>query len=404
MASPTPPAGTAAATEERPASAQTLSVGLGERSYPIVIGAGLIDSVALLARHVPHRDVLVVTNTVVGPLYAARLERTLAEAVPGRRVVRAVLPDGEQHKSLASAGRLFDVLIGNRFGRDAAVVALGGGVIGDLAGFVAACYQRGVDLIQVPTTLLAHVDSSVGGKTAVNHPGGKNLIGAFHQPRAVIADTRLLASLPPRELSAGLAEVIKYGLICDAAFLDWLEEHLEALRAQDPAALAHAIRRCCEIKAQIVARDEREHGERALLNLGHTFGHAIESATGYEQWLHGEAVAVGLLMAADLSRRLGQVSDAELARLRTLVARAGLPVSAPAIGAARALDYMRVDKKVKAGRVRLVLLQGLAHALLSADYPDAALAETLTDWFEAPLPPARADAASAEPAPAGARR
>lgn len=382
MGSPISSSTTAAAATDNSPQAQMLSVGLGERSYPILIGAGLIDSTALLARHVPYRDVLLVTNTVVGPLYAQRLEAALARALPGRRVVRAVLPDGEQHKSLTSAGRLFDVLIGNRFGRDAAVLALGGGVVGDLAGFVAACYQRGIDLVQVPTTLLAHVDSSVGGKTAVNHPGGKNLIGAFHQPRAVIADTQLLASLPPRELSAGLAEVIKYGLICDAAFFEWLECHIEALRALDAAALSHAIHRSCEIKAQIVARDEREQGERALLNLGHTFGHAIESATGYQQWLHGEAVALGLLMAADLSHRLGQVSAAELARLRSLVARAGLPVRAPPIGAARALEYMRVDKKVKAGRVRLVLMQGIGRALLSADYPDMALETTLSEWFD----------------------
>ena len=382
MASPISPATTSAAVADAPPPVQTLSVGLGERSYSIVIGAGLIDSAELLAQHVPHRDVLVVTNTVVGPLYAQRLEATLTRGLPGRRVVRAVLPDGEQHKSLESAGRLFDVLIGNRFGRDAAVLALGGGVVGDIAGFVAACYQRGIDLVQAPTTLLAHVDSSVGGKTAVNHPGGKNLIGAFHQPRGVVADTQLLSSLPPRELSAGLAEVIKYGLICDAAFFGWLESHIEALRALDAAALSYAIRRCCEIKAKIVARDEREQGERALLNLGHTFGHAIESATGYTQWLHGEAVAVGLLMAADLSRRLGQVSAAELARLRSLLARAGLPVRAPPIGAARALEYMRVDKKVKAGRVRLILMQGIGHATLSADYPDAALAATLSAWFD----------------------
>ena len=382
MGSPISSSTTAATATDNAPQAQMLSVGLGERSYPILIGANLIDSTELLARHVPYRDVLLVTNTVVAPLYAQRVETALARALPGRRVVRAVLPDGEQHKSLASAGRLFDVLIGNRFGRDAAVLALGGGVVGDLAGFVAACYQRGIDLVQMPTTLLAHVDSSVGGKTAVNHPGGKNLIGAFHQPRAVIADTQLLASLPPRELSAGLAEVIKYGLICDVAFFEWLESHIEALRALDPSALAHAIHRSCEIKAQVVARDEREQGERALLNFGHTFGHAIESATGYQQWLHGEAVALGLLMAADLSRRLGQVSTAELARLRSLLLRAGLPVSAPSIGAARALEYMRVDKKVKAGRVRLVLMQGIGHALLSADYPDAALEATLSAWFD----------------------
>ena len=372
----------AAAVSSPPA--QTLTVGLGDRSYPVVIGTGLIDSADLLAPHIPYRDVLLVSNTVVAPLYARRLESALLRALPGRRVVQAVLPDGEQHKSLESAGRVFDVLIGNRFGRDAAVIALGGGVVGDLAGFVAACYQRGIDLVQVPTTLLAHVDSSVGGKTAVNHPGGKNLIGAFHQPRAVIADTELLGTLPARELSAGLAEVIKYGLICDPAFFDWLEIKVEALRALDAAALAHAIRRCCEIKAQIVARDEREQGERALLNLGHTFGHAIESATGYTQWLHGEAVAVGMLIAADFSVRLGQVPSSQLARLRSLLERAGLPVQAPAIGAMRALEYMRVDKKVKAGRVRLVLLQGFGRAALSADYPDDVLHATLSAWFDPP--------------------
>jgi 3-dehydroquinate synthase len=381
MGSPTPLPGSAIAAARAPDPLQTLVVGLGERSYPILIGARLIGSADLWAMHVPHRDVLVVSNTIVAPLYAERLEGAL-RASPGRRVVRAVLPDGEQHKTLQSAGRLFDVLIGNRFARDAAVLALGGGVIGDLAGFVAACYQRGVDLIQVPTTLLAHVDSSVGGKTAVNHPAGKNMIGAFHQPRVVIADTQLLSSLPPRELSAGLAEVIKYGLISEPTFLGWLEANIEALRALEPAALAHAIGTCCQIKARIVAADEREHGERALLNLGHTFGHAIESATGYQQWLHGEAVGVGMLMAADLSRRLGHISAAELARLRLLLQRAGLPIQAPAIGAARALDYMRVDKKVKGGRLRLVLLETLGRAVLTADYPDAELEATLRAWFE----------------------
>ncbi len=381
MGSPTSSFDIVPAAAPAPGPLQTLQVGLGERSYPILIGSRLIGCTDVLARYVPHRDVLLVTNTIVATLYAERLEAAL-RAASGRRVVRVVLPDGEQHKTLQSAARVFDVLIGNRFGRDAAVLALGGGVIGDLAGFVAACYQRGVDLIQVPTTLLADVDSSVGGKTAVNHPAGKNMIGAFHQPRAVIVDTELLSSLPARELSAGLAEVIKYGLICDAAFLSWLEEHIDALRAREPAALAHAIRTCCEIKARIVAADEREHGERALLNLGHTFGHAIESATGYQQWLHGEAVAVGMLMAADLSCRLGHIHAAEISRLRALLQRAGLPVQAPAIGALRALDYMRVDKKVKAGRVRLVLLQAVGHAVLSADYADAALEATLRSWFE----------------------
>jgi 3-dehydroquinate synthase len=359
---------------------QTLTVQLGARSYPILIGAGLISSRELLTQHLPHlrqRDVLLVTNTVVGPLYAHAIKQSL----PAQRIVEVVIPDGEQHKTLENAARLFDVLIANRFGRDALVLALGGGVVGDLAGFVAACYQRGVPLVQVPTTLLAQVDSSVGGKTAVNHPGGKNLIGAFHQPQAVIADTAVLASLPQRELAAGLAEVIKYGLMRDAAFFDWLEQHIDALRAREPEALAHAIRRSCEIKAEVVSHDEREQGERALLNLGHTFGHAIESATGYREWLHGEAVGTGLLIAADLSQRLGQLSPTAVARVRALLERAGLPVTAPALGAQRVLECMRIDKKVQAGRVRLVLLQGIGRALLSADYPDGLLQQTLVAHF-----------------------
>lgn len=382
---------TATPDPSSPAAPAVLQVALGERSYPILIGSGLVRSSELLARYVPHRDILLVTNTVVAPLYADALEQALADAPlsgsgkgahAARRIVRVVLPDGEQHKTLASAGRLFDVLVANRFGRDALVLALGGGVVGDLAGFVAACYQRGVDLVQVPTTLLAHVDSAVGGKTAVNHPGGKNLIGAFHQPRAVIADTELLRTLPDRELCAGLAEVIKYGVIRDAGFFAWIEANLEALLAREPAALAHAIRRSCEIKAEIVGRDEREHGERALLNLGHTFGHAIESASGYVGTLHGEAVAVGLLIATDMACRLGLADAALLSRLRSLLERARLPVLAPPIGAQRALEYMRIDKKVQAGRVRLVLPVGLGDATVTADYPDAALAQTLSAWFE----------------------
>ena len=366
-----------------PPATQTLTVQLGERSYPILIGSGLTRSRELLATHIPHRDVLLVSNTVVAPLYAAPLREALTQALPGRRIVEVILPDGEQHKTLATASRVFDVLMANRFGRDAVVVALGGGVVGDLAGFVAACYQRGIDLVQVPTTLLAHVDSSVGGKTAVNHPGGKNMIGAFHQPGAVVADTDLLASLPERELCAGLAEIIKYGLICDAAFFAWIEANVDALLNREPLALAYAIRRSCEIKAQIVGRDEREHGERALLNLGHTFGHAIEAATGYVEWLHGEAVGTGLLIAADLSHRLGWVDGALLERLRSLLARAHLPLVAPRIGAARALDYMRSDKKVQGGRVRLVLLSGLGDAAITGDYPDALLEQTLAAYFGA---------------------
>lgn len=357
---------------------QTLSVNLGERSYPILIGSGLLQSAAA-ASHIPAGEVLLVSNTVVGPLYAERLKR----ALPGRRIIELILPDGEQHKTLSSASRMFDVMIANRLGRDAVVVALGGGVIGDLAGFVAACYQRGVNFVQVPSTLLADVDSSVGGKTAVNHPGGKNMIGAFHQPRAVIIDTDLLVSLPARELRAGLAEVIKYGLIWDGAFFDWLEAHVAELLARDPAALEYAIHRSCQIKAEIVSHDEREQGERALLNLGHTFGHAIEAATGYVEWLHGEAVGLGLVLAADLSQRLGLLDAADLRRLVALLKRAGLPVDAPRIGAERAFDYMRIDKKVKSGRVRLVLLHGIGTAVMTGDYSDSALQGTLAAHFSA---------------------
>jgi len=356
---------------------QTLNVSLGERSYPILIGSNLLQSQTLLAAHIPAGDVLLVSNTVVAPLYAERVRR----ALPGRRMIDVILPDGESHKSLASASRIFDVMIANRIGRDAVVAALGGGVVGDLAGFVAACYQRGIDFVQLPTTLLADVDSAVGGKTAVNHPGGKNMIGAFHQPRAVIIDTDVLVSLPARELRAGLAEVIKYGLIRDAIFFEWLESHIDALLARDPLALTHAIARSCAIKAEIVSRDEREQGERALLNLGHTFGHAIEAATGYVEWLHGEAVAMGLVVAADLSQRLGQLDARDLRRLVALLERAGLPVQAPQIGAERLFDYMRVDKKVKTGRVRLVLLRGIGAAVMSSDYPDAVLSGTLAAHF-----------------------
>jgi 3-dehydroquinate synthase len=358
---------------------QTLTVGLGERSYPILIGAQLLRSAQHISARIPGHDLLLVSNAIVAPLYLARLKRSLGE----RRCVEVILPDGEQYKTLEYASRVLDVCVANRLGRDATVVALGGGVVGDLAGFVAACYQRGVAYVQVPTTLLAQVDSSIGGKTAVNHAGGKNLIGAFHQPVAVVSDTELLSSLPERELRAGLAEVIKYALIRDAAFFDWLEAHIGQLLEREQGALEHAIYRSCQIKAQIVARDEREQGERALLNLGHTFGHAIEAATGYVEWLHGEAVGVGLVLAADLSRRMGQLEPAVFDRLVALLQRAGLPVDAPPIGAERALDYMRIDKKVKAGRVRLVLLKGLGAAELSADYSDNALRETLVARFGA---------------------
>ena len=358
---------------------ERLGIDLGERAYPILVGPGLLDDAALLGELVTARDVLIVTNTTVGPLYLGRLERALA----GKRLGAVVLPDGEQYKTLDTLARVFDALVERRMNRDACVAALGGGVVGDLAGFAAACYQRGVDYVQVPTTLLAQVDSSVGGKTGVNHPGGKNLIGAFHQPRAVVADTTTLGTLPPRELRAGLAEVIKYGLVADAGFLDWIEAHLEALLGLEAAALAHAIRRCCEIKAAIVADDEREHGRRALLNLGHTFGHAIETATGYGEWLHGEAVGAGMLMAADLSCRLGWLRHEDVERVRALLARAGLPVAAPRIGAVRALELMGMDKKVLAGRLRLVLMRSLGEGVVEGDYPADALRATLAAHFGA---------------------
>ncbi len=352
---------------------ETLRVELGSRSYPILIGQGLLGERALFEQHVRARDLLVVTNTIVAPLYLDTLEASLQP----RRVVATVLPDGESHKTLTSVARILDVLVANRFGRDCAVMALGGGVVGDMAGFAAATYQRGVAFAQVPTTLLAQVDSSVGGKTGVNHPGGKNLLGAFHQPVVVVADTRTLATLPARELRAGLAEVIKYGLICDAGFFAWLEAHIDSLLAGDAAALAYVVRRSCEIKAQIVARDEREQGDRALLNLGHTFGHAVESATGYTEWLHGEAIGAGLVMAAGMSRESGLLTAEELERVTRLIARAGLPVHVSNVTPATALEHMRIDKKVQSGRIRLVLLRGIGSAFVTGDYAEPALSRTL---------------------------
>lgn len=354
------------------APVHTLNVELGTRSYPILIDAGLLGRADSFA-HLTARDVLVVSNSTVAPLYMEPLRRSLGS----RRVVEITLPDGESHKTLANVSRVLDVLVANRFARDCAVLALGGGVVGDLAGFAAACYQRGVALVQVPTTLLAQVDSAVGGKTGVNHVGGKNLVGAFHQPQLVVCDTATLATLPARELRAGLAEVIKYGLICDAGLIGWLEEHLAQLLDKRPEALAHVILRSCVIKAAMVGRDEREHGERALLNLGHTFGHAIESATSYQQWLHGEAVGAGLAMAATMSRECGLLSAADAERVRRLVELAGLPTQVPAVTPAQMLSHMRIDKKVLGGRLRLVLLRRLGEAFITADYPPEALLRTL---------------------------
>jgi 3-dehydroquinate synthase len=304
---------------------KTLYVELGDRRYPIYIGPGLLDRPELLRPHIPGRQVLVVSNTTVAPLY---LERTCA-ALTGLRHEAVILPDGEQYKTLAVLDEVFTALLRHRFDRNCTIVALGGGVVGDMAGFAAACYQRGVHFIQIPTTLLAQVDSSVGGKTGVNHPLGKNMIGAFYQPRCVLADTDTIATLPDRELSAGLAEVIKYGLIRDLPFLEWLEAHLEALLAREAGALSEAIERSCRNKAEIVAADEREAGERALLNLGHTFGHAIETGAGYGVWLHGEAVAAGMALAADLSARLGWLSGEQVGRILALLERAHLPLAPP---------------------------------------------------------------------------
>jgi 3-dehydroquinate synthase len=355
----------------------TLEVTLGDRSYPILIGGGLLLQPDLIRQHIPARDVLIVSNTTVAPLYLPQV----ASALNQSRVVEAILPDGEAHKTLATVARILDVLVANHFGRDCTVVALGGGVVGDMAGFAASCYQRGVSYVQVPTTLLAQVDSSVGGKTGVNHPGGKNLIGAFHQPAAVLADTATLTTLPLRELRAGLAEIIKYGLICDATFFHWLEAHLDALLASDPAAFEFVIERSCEIKAQIVGRDEREQGDRALLNLGHTFGHAIEAATHYTQYLHGEAVGAGLLMAAAMSHESGLMSASDVDRLRRLLERAGLPVKILGVSPESALDHMRIDKKVQKGRMRLVLLRAIGDSFVTADYPEPALQRTLAAYF-----------------------
>jgi 3-dehydroquinate synthase len=359
---------------------QKLSVELGERSYPILIGEGLLAQPDIVAPLVGPRDVAIITNTIVGPLYLDALHDSLGRQA-SRRVVEVVLPDGEAHKTLESVSRILDVLVTNRLGRDATVVALGGGVVGDMAGFAAACYQRGVEFVQVPTTLLAQVDSSVGGKTGVNHAGGKNLIGAFHQPRAVITDTRTLRTLPDRELRAGMAEVIKCALICDEPFFTWLEQSAARVLDRDPAALAHAIRRSCEIKAAIVGRDEREQGDRALLNLGHTFGHAIETATGYSRWLHGEAVGAGLLMAATMSQRAGWMDAAQVDRLARLLERTGLPTAATEVAGSVALDHMRIDKKVKAGKLRFVLLKSIGQAFVTGDYPEQALDATLQAHF-----------------------
>jgi 3-dehydroquinate synthase len=351
-----------------------LTVDLGARSYPIWIGAGLLDDAARWREAVRGRHVLLVSDENVAPLYAARV----SAALPDGRHSSLIFPPGEAHKTLASCSAIFDQLAGMGASRDATIVALGGGVIGDMAGFAAACWMRGIAFVQVPTTLLAMVDSSVGGKTAVDLPQGKNLVGAFHQPRAVIIDTATLGTLADRELRSGLAEVVKYGALGDAEFFAWLEQNIDALRGREPNALARAIQTSCAAKAGIVARDETEQGERALLNFGHTFGHALETAAGYGTLLHGEAIAIGMVLAARLSARLQRAGAGDAARLRTLLQRCGLPTSLPAgVEVQRLLDLMRLDKKNLSGRLRLVLWRGVGRAEIVPDVDESAVAELL---------------------------
>ena len=344
---------------------QTLYVELGERRYPIFIGSDL-DPKALLEPYIQGRQVMIVSNETIAPLYLARYVAAI-EAL-GKTVATCILPDGEKYKNIEHLNLIFDALLASGFNRDCTVLALGGGVIGDMAGFASACFQRGVYFIQVPTTLLSQVDSSVGGKTGINHPLGKNMIGAFQQPQVVLADMSQLKTLPPRELSAGLAEVIKYALLGDADFLAWLEQHMDALVQGDEAALAEAVYRSCAHKARIVANDEKEQGERALLNLGHTFGHAIESYLGYGEWLHGEAVATGMVMAADLSQRMGWISAEDLARTKNIIQRANLPIVCPQIPLDDFLAYMAHDKKVLNGQLRLVLMQAVGQAIITKTF------------------------------------
>ncbi len=353
---------------------QTLHVDLGDRSYPIYIGSGLLGSPELVAPHVRGSQVMIVSNETVAPLYLEKTQQMFA----GFRTEAVILPDGEQYKTLAVWETIFDALLSKRFDRRCTLVALGGGVVGDMTGFAAASYQRGVDFIQIPTTLLSQVDSSVGGKTGVNHPLGKNMIGAFHQPQCVVADTATLDTLDDRQLSAGMAEVIKYGLINDLPFFEWLESNMAALRRRDPAALAYAIARSCQDKADIVAADEKESGQRALLNLGHTFGHAIETGMGYGEWLHGEAVATGMMLAAELSAQLGWLEPAMVERIRRLLLQANLPVHAPeSLTSERFLELIAVDKKVLDGQLRLVLMKGLGQSVITAEASPADIRSVL---------------------------
>ncbi len=354
---------------------QQLTVNLEDRSYPIYIGSSLLGNPELLAPHIAGRQVCIVTDDTVAPLYLERLCQTLS----AYKVLPVVLPTGEAFKNWSTLQQIFDALLANRHDRRTTLIALGGGVVGDMTGFAAACYQRGVDFIQIPTTLLSQVDSSVGGKTGINHPAGKNMIGAFYQPKAVLIDTDTLQSLPEREVSAGLAEIIKYGLIRDPEFLTWLEQHMPALRALEPQDVTEAIARSCAIKAEVVAADEREGGVRAILNLGHTFGHAIEAHQGYGKWLHGEAVGAGMVMAIELSHLLGWLTSAEQQRCVALIAAAGLPIRPPAdMQAADFERLMAVDKKVLDGQLRLVLIQQLGSAVVTAEFAREALNQVLS--------------------------
>ncbi|QRY79999.1 3-dehydroquinate synthase [Pseudomonas sp. PDNC002] len=359
---------------------RTLNVDLADRSYPIYIGEGLLDDPRYFEPHIRGRQVAIVTNETIAPLYLDRLQKTLS----GYKVTSVVLPDGEAYKQWETLQLIFDELLKARHDRKTTLIALGGGVIGDMTGFAAACYQRGVDFIQVPTTLLSQVDSSVGGKTGINHPLGKNMVGAFYQPQAVVIDTATLLTLPPRELSAGLAEVIKYGFICDEPFLTWLEARMGDLLALESTALTEAIERSCAAKARVVGADEKETGVRATLNLGHTFGHAIETHMGYGVWLHGEAVGAGTVMALEMSHRLGWLTRGERDRGIRLLAAAKLPVVPPQeMNAEHFLEHMAVDKKVLDGRLRLVLLQGLGAAVVTAEFPREILEETLRADYQA---------------------
>ena len=358
------------------AAPERVGIDLGDRSYAIVIGPGLLADRASYADLPAAATALVVTNTTVAPLYAQALRAALEARFRSVQVLE--LPDGEAYKNWETLNLIFDALLGHGADRRTVLFALGGGVVGDMTGFAAACYMRGVPFVQVPTTLLAQVDSSVGGKTAINHPLGKNMVGAFYQPQLVLCDLDTLQTLPQREIAAGLAEIIKYGPIADMGFLDWIEAHIDALVAREPSALAHAVRRSCEIKAAVVGQDEREAGLRAILNFGHTFGHAIESGLGYGEWLHGEAVGCGMVMAAHLSEKLGGVDAAFVRRLTALIERAGLPVRGPDLGAERYLSLMRVDKKSEAGEIRFVVIDRPGSAVMRPA-PDALVREVLAE-------------------------